>query len=105
MNSRKLKVIFNSKAGGLRLSNDYGTRIRIKCHQKIERISQTLDDEKCVNWEFMDSFGVKSPDSFFVNKFYNSVNWRYIGLRLKMKSKDVLTLKFPLKFSIWKPNV
>ena len=107
MNTRKIKVIFNGKAGRSdRFSNDYGTRIQIKCHQKIDRISQTLDAEKCVNWEFMDSFGVRfqrriiSEDPYErVWKFYDSVNWRNIGLWLTMKSKDVMNTR-PLK--IWK---
>ena len=81
MNTRKIKVIFNGVPPGV---NDYGTRIQIKCHQKIERISQTLDGEKCVNWEFMDSFGIRSVNSSVVDKFYQSVNWRGIGLRLKI---------------------
>ena len=82
MHTRKIKVIFNAKR------NDYGTRIQMKCHQKIERISQTFDAEKCVNWEFMDSFGIKSVDPLDVSRFYESFydsNWRDIGVRLKIK--------------------
>ena len=77
MGTRKIKVIFSVDR-----SNDYGTRFEIKCFQSIERKSQTLDAKKCVNWEFMDSFGIKSVDLFDVKKFYYSVNWRNIGLRL-----------------------
>ena len=80
MNTRKIKVIFNAVS----YANDYGTRIQIKCHQKIERISRTLDGVKCVNWEFMDSFGIQSVGLSAVHKFYQSVNWRGIGLRLKI---------------------
>ena len=76
MNTRKIKVIFSEHGA------DYGTKIQIKCHKPIDRIDQTLDDQKCVNWEFMDSFGIKSVDLFNVKKFYYSVNWRNIGLRL-----------------------
>ena len=84
MNTRKIKVIFNAQNG----VNDYGTRIQIKCHQKIERISQTLVGERCVNWEFMDSFGIRSVNSSVVHKFYKSVNWRGIGLRLKIERRQ-----------------
>ena len=95
MNTGKIKVIFNALAEGDNDGrNDYGTRIQIKCHQKIERKSQTFDGEKCVNWEFMDSFGINFVDSVYVRKFYASVNWRDIGLRLKMKSKDVMRIQF-----------
>ena len=105
MHTRKIKVIFNAYGGSLlRPSNDYGTRIEIKCHQKIDRISQTVDAEQCVNWEFMDSFGVRikrrtiSEDTYeeWFRKFYDSVNWRHIGLRLTMKSKDLMNSR-PLK--------
>ena len=37
----------------------YGSKIRFKCHQPISRINQTLDGEKCVNWQILDSFGEK----------------------------------------------
>ena len=82
MNTREIKLLFNVAARTFLGPNDYGTRIQIKCHQKIEQISQTLDAEKCVNWEFMDSFGIKSVGLSVVHKFYQSVNWRGIGLRL-----------------------
>ena len=90
MNTRKIKVVFNAAK---KIPNDYGTRIQIKCHQKIERISQTLDGGKCVNWEFVDSFG-KLFDFYtgsVLTKFYQSVNWRGIGLRLNIKYKDVMS--------------
>ena len=101
MNTRKIKVIFNAASLYGSSLNDYGTRIQIKCYQKIDRISQTLDAEQCVNWEFMDSFGVRierrtiSEDSYqeSVSKFYDSVNWRGIGRRLTMKSKDLLNIR------------
>ena len=79
MGTQKIKVIFNDERFS---SNDYGTRFQIKCYQSVKRKSQTLDAKKCVNWEFMDSFGIKSVDLFDVKKFYYSVNWRNIGLRL-----------------------
>ena len=90
MNTRIIKVIFNSKSpfdtpGNF--WNDYGTRIQIKCYQKIGRISQTFDGVKCVNWEFMDSFGIRSVGSSVVHKFYSSVNWRGIGQWLTITSK------------------
>ena len=86
MNTRKIKVIFNAVS----YANDYGTRIQIKCHQKIGRISRTLDGVKCVNWELMDSFGIdlyRSVGSSVVQKFYSLVNWRGIGLWLTITSK------------------
>ena len=90
MNTRKIKVVFNADG---HMPNDYGTRIQIKCHQKIERISQTLDGGKCVNWELVDSFG-KLFDFYHgtvLMKFYQSVNWRGIGLRLNIKYNDVMS--------------
>ena len=89
MNTRKIKVVFGALAGDSPryFWNDYGTRIQIKCHQKIERISRTRDGVKCVNWELMDSFGIGGiyEGSTRVHKFYRSVNWRGIGLWLISK--------------------
>ena len=111
MNTQTIKVIFNAEADHrIWTPNDYGTRIQIKCHQKIDRISQTLDAEECMNWELMDSFGVRTTriainytsedvdslppmidaskiDTFYVelvDKFYSEVHWRFIGPRLTM---------------------
>ena len=97
MGTRKIKVIFSAEAGrNVELSNDYGTRIQIKCHQTIERKSRTHDAEKCVNWEFMDSFGIKSEELFHVEKFYYSVNWRSIGLRLTISRTDDIKFILPI---------
>ena len=38
--------------------NDFGTRVRIKCHPPIKRKEKTLQDELCTNWESIDSLGV-----------------------------------------------
>ena len=40
-------------------SIDFGTRVRIKCHQPIKREEKTLQDESCTNWELIDRFGVR----------------------------------------------
>ena len=39
--------------------NDYGSKIQIKCHDPISRIDETLDGQKCANWETVDSFGIQ----------------------------------------------
>ena len=39
--------------------SDYGTKLRIKCQQRIQRKEKTIDDELCVNWDRIDSFGVE----------------------------------------------
>ena len=39
--------------------NDYGTKLRIQCHKRIQRKEKSIDGESCVNWEQIDSFGVK----------------------------------------------
>ena len=76
-NSRKIKTVFFS--AGFRDSfanNDYGTKIRIKCYGRINRIKETLDGEKCANWQNVDSFGVResaygfSPYTFYPDRPY-----------------------------------
>ena len=39
--------------------NDFGTKIRFKCHQQFKRKEQTLDGEFCSNWNLIDGFGVR----------------------------------------------
>ena len=56
LNTPKIKTVFYSKLG---TENDYGTRIRIKCHQRIERKAKTIEGELCTNWAQIDSFGVR----------------------------------------------
>ena len=55
LNTPKIKTVFYS-AG--RADSDFGTRIRLKCHQQIQRIAKTIEGEICTNWEQIDSFGV-----------------------------------------------
>ena len=39
--------------------SDYGTKLRIKCHQRIERKTKTTESELCTNWALIDNFGVR----------------------------------------------
>ena len=39
--------------------SDYGTKLRIKCHQRKQRKEKTIDGELCANWDRIDSFGVQ----------------------------------------------
>ena len=38
--------------------NDYGTKLRFKCHHQIQRKENSIDGELCTNWNRIDSFGV-----------------------------------------------
>ena len=58
LNTPKIKTVFYSnwrKDGRY----DYGTKLRIKCHQRIQRKEKTIDGELCTKWDRIDSFGVK----------------------------------------------
>ena len=55
LNTPKIKVAFYSD---WEADNDYGTKLRIKCHQRIKRKEKTIDGELCTNWELIDNFGV-----------------------------------------------
>ena len=55
LNTPKIKTVFYSVG---RDDNDYGTKLRIKCHQRIQRKEKSIDGELCANWELIDSFGV-----------------------------------------------
>ena len=46
--------------------NDFGIRIRFKCHQEIQRTAKTSEGELCTNWELIDSFGVRLD----INDYY-----------------------------------
>jgi len=50
--------------------NDYGTKIKIKCHQRIQRKARTLKGESCMNWELIDSFGVRLD---YLGNLYNEI--------------------------------
>ena len=54
LNTPKIKTVFNSDGR----YKDYGTKLRIKCHQRIQREEKTINGEFCTNWNRIDSFGV-----------------------------------------------
>ena len=57
LNTPKIKTVFYSHRR--KKVNDYGTKLRIKCHQRIQRKEKTIDGELCTKWDRIDSFGVK----------------------------------------------
>ena len=67
--------------------NDYGTKLRFKCHQRIERKEKTIGGELCMNWELIDNFGVRIDftDTFHYNDGYRlfydgpSGYWSWLG--------------------------
>ena len=74
LNTPKIKTVFYSD---YRADSDYGTKLRIKCQQRIQRKNKTIDDELCANWDRIDSFGVQLDfdDSIYhtdgYEKFYD----------------------------------
>ena len=56
-NTSKIKTVYNLEFWNS--ENDFGTKIRYKCHLPIQRKTQTLGGELCMNWQFIDSFGVR----------------------------------------------
>ena len=90
LNTPKIKTVFYSYDEE---QNDYGTKIRIKCHQRIQREEKTIDGGLCVNWKLIDRFGVRSDLSDTIDyndgykKFYDNPNdylypywrWYYTG--------------------------
>ena len=60
MNTSKIKTVFHLHWD---TDNDFGTRIRFKCHQRIQRKAKTLESELCTNWKLMDSLGVRIRES------------------------------------------
>ena len=56
LNTSKIKTVYYSEYNS---EIDFGTRIKYKCHQFIQRIDKTLDSESCTNWKFIDSLGVR----------------------------------------------
>ena len=58
LNTQIVKIIFSSR-GEFEWLNDFGSRIRVKCHTKITRLEFTSEGEKCQNWENIDSLGVQ----------------------------------------------
>ena len=67
LNTPNIKTVFYSD---WRAYNDYGTRIRFKCHKPIQRKAKTLEAELCTNWDFIDSFGVRYHTDGY-KKFYD----------------------------------
>ena len=57
LNTSEIKTVFYSSWKND--VNDYGARIRFKCHKPIQRKAKTLEAELCTNWDFIDSFGVR----------------------------------------------
>ena len=89
-NTQKIKTVFYSNWFTFNIF-DFGTRIRLKCHQPMNRKERTLDGELCTNWEFIDSFGVRldlndstshtdSHQNFY--NFPHGFTWEYPGKRL-----------------------
>ena len=76
LNTPKIKTVFYSYENE---DSDYGTKLRIKCQQRIQRKEKTIDGELCANWDRIDSFGVQLgfyyDDSFYhtdgYEKFYD----------------------------------
>ena len=63
-------------------NNDYGSKLRIKCHQRMQRKEKSIDGEMCTNWDRIDSFGVELhfDGSVHHEKFYNNnPSWRWSG--------------------------
>ena len=56
LNTPKIKTVFYSY---FYADSDYGTKLRIKCQQRIQRIEKTINGEICANWDRIDSFGVE----------------------------------------------
>ena len=66
LNTSKITTVFYTNF--ILNENDYGTRIRFKCHKPIKRKAKTLEAELCTNWDLIDSFGVQT-DGY--KKFYD----------------------------------
>ena len=71
LNTPKIKVVFYSEMWVTK--NDYGTKLRFKCHQRIKRNEKTNGGELCKNWEVIDSFGVVLD---FNNKIYDNDGYK-----------------------------
>ena len=85
LNTPKIKTVFYSE---IYEDSDYGTKLRIKCHQRIQRKDKSIDGELCANWDRIDSFGVgldfdgSIHHSDGYEKFYDdptSPDWDYPG--------------------------
>ena len=71
LNTPKIKTVFHSYDE----DSDYGTKLRIKCQQRIKRREKTIDGELCTNWDRLDTFGVAEfydrNSTKFVRNFYD----------------------------------
>ena len=84
-NTPKIKIVFHSDYW---IDSDYGTKLRIKCHQRIQRKDKSINGELCTNWNRIDSFGIKLDfhDSIYhidgYEKFYDDptgLDWKDPG--------------------------
>ena len=55
LNTPKIKTVFQPDWQ----DNDYGYKLRFKCHQRIQRKEKSINGELCANWDMIDSFGVR----------------------------------------------
>ena len=85
LNTPKIKTVFYSDRGA---DNDYGIKLKIKCHQEIQRTSKTSEGELCTNWELIESFAVRLDLDCSIHhtegykKFYDDLrdhSWEYPG--------------------------
>ena len=82
-NTRKIKTVFFSPGWFVRVYNDYGTKIRIKCYRAMKRVDRTSDGEQCSNWQDVDSYGIRldqsnTSDTVYEN-FYDPVYSNFVG--------------------------
>ena len=62
MNTSKIKTVFNSpEKVWIHDDHDFGSRIKLKCHQSIQRKEKTIEGESCTNWELIDRLGIPLP--------------------------------------------
>ena len=75
-NTPKIKTIFYSDRNA---DTDYGTKLRIKCHQRIKRKAKTIEGKLCANWNLIDSFGVglDSHGSIYHMEIYHNLSHDY----------------------------
>ena len=90
-NTTKIKAVFYSIRWA---DNDYGTKLRFKCHQRIQRKARTLKGELCSNWELIDSFGVRLDDRVYLTdvnkKFYSYPRWWDQGQNPELKRFHII---------------
>ena len=78
LNTPKIRAVVHSSYYS---DNDFGTKIRFKCHKPIQRKATTIYGELCTNWNLIDSFGVRLDfdDSIYhtdsYKNFYDDPTW------------------------------